>query len=473
MSVANAGVIAAASPPEAEDSAGTNAELLDPVSTPDDVHPVAPDQFDPRYETTKWEIWSYYAYYVGNNGLTLFNFAPTSFQNLLYEQAGTAERLQFLGGNRTINSIVLLANGISFAIQVVLFLVIGSFADYGVWRPWILVFWSIVAFGLGFGWLGVHTADKWPVATGLYMVGLIAYQMCITFWTAAFPGLARNTPELRDKALEYQAGEIDREKYDFVDMMLRNKIQNMAFIWQSCGEVLILAILVGILFALNVNASEANNNWGLSVLIAYATGVWVLLAIPWFIVEKRRPGQPLPPGMNLVSVGFWQLYRAVTQIWRLKQSKAPLTHSTPLNNKLRFDLSHWLLSPWRLAQHNRHRYCHAAEHRRRIQHPHPHIPPYRRHRRAVRRYLRLLVDPEALGPVNEEHVRRDYARHHFLGCMGNDRHLDAEVRLPQRVGILGVSGVVWLVHLPVVQLQSDHDQRGDTAGKGVLVLRAF
>jgi hypothetical protein len=28
----------------------------------------------------------------------------------------------------------------------------------------------------------------------------------------------------------------------------------------------------------------------------------------------------LPPNMNIVSVGFWQLYRACKQIWRLKQS---------------------------------------------------------------------------------------------------------------------------------------------------------
>ena len=27
--------------------------------------PVAPDQFDPKWETSKWEIWSYYAYYEG------------------------------------------------------------------------------------------------------------------------------------------------------------------------------------------------------------------------------------------------------------------------------------------------------------------------------------------------------------------------------------------------------------------------
>jgi len=89
---------------------------------------VAPDQFDPAYETSKWEIWAYYSYYIGNNGLTLFNFAPTAFQNLLSEASGDAGTLQFAGVNRTINIIVLVCNVISFAIQIVIFLVIGSYA---------------------------------------------------------------------------------------------------------------------------------------------------------------------------------------------------------------------------------------------------------------------------------------------------------------------------------------------------------
>ena len=93
--------------------------------------PFAPDQFDPQYETSRWEIWAYYSYYIGNNGLTLFNFAPTAFQNLLSQAAGDAGVLHFAGVDRTINSIVLVANGISFAIQIVLFLIIGSYA--GKW----------------------------------------------------------------------------------------------------------------------------------------------------------------------------------------------------------------------------------------------------------------------------------------------------------------------------------------------------
>ena len=30
---------------------------------PDEDQPVAPDQFDPQWETSRWEIWAYYAYY--------------------------------------------------------------------------------------------------------------------------------------------------------------------------------------------------------------------------------------------------------------------------------------------------------------------------------------------------------------------------------------------------------------------------
>lgn len=193
-------------------------------------------------------------------------------------------------------------------------------ADFGSSRPNILIVLSIFAFGIGFGWLGVHAADQWEVATGMYIVGLIAYQTTLTFWTAAFPSLARNTPQLRVKAEEYSSGKITRDEYDFADMMQRSRLSNMAFYVQSCGEIIILAIIVGILYGINVRASEANNNWGLSVLIGFATGVWLLLAIPWFAIEKRRPGQEIPPNMNVVMVGLWQLYRAITQIWQLKQS---------------------------------------------------------------------------------------------------------------------------------------------------------
>ncbi|KAJ3529559.1 hypothetical protein NM208_g9702 [Fusarium decemcellulare] len=271
--------------------------------------------------TTKWEIWSWYAYYIGANGLALFNFGPTAFQNLLSQAAPEdTGLLMFAGRERDVNSIVLLANGMSFAIQAALFLIIGAYADFGTGRRWILLIWSIIAYGIGFGWLGVHDPSKWQIATGLYIVGLIAYQLTLTYWTAAFPSLARNTPQLKEAAEQYQAGEITQQEMDRKDEVERSRLSNVGFYVQSVGEVFILAIIVGIMFGVKVDASPSNNNWGLSVLIAFATACWVVLSIPWFIMEKKRPGMKVPDHLNMVTVGLWQLKEALTQIWHLKQS---------------------------------------------------------------------------------------------------------------------------------------------------------
>ncbi|KAJ9270143.1 hypothetical protein DTO212C5_3882 [Paecilomyces variotii] len=314
----NLGEIGVSDPARLDKDKGEESVTQNAVFDNDLEQPVAPDQFDNSYRTSKWEIWAYYTYYIGNNGLTLFNFAPTAFQNLLYQAAGDSGMLPFAGKLRTIDSIVLLSNGISFAIQIAVFLVLGSFADFGTWRSNILIVLSLIAYAIGFGWLGVHTEEKWLIGTGLYIVGLIAYQTTLTFWTAAFPGLARNTAELKSKAEDYMAGVISRDEYDHADTMKRSQLANMAFYIQSIGEIVILAIIVGIMFGLNVNASEANNNWGLSVLIAFASGVWLLLSIPWFILEKRRPGQD--PRGNIILAGLKQLSYALSQVWKLKQS---------------------------------------------------------------------------------------------------------------------------------------------------------
>ena len=69
-----------------------------------------------------------------------------------------------------------------------------------------------------------------------------------------------------------------------------------------------------------MNASTEANNKGVTVLVAFATAVWLVLSIPWFLLEKKRPGLKIPPGKNIVSVGFWQLKEALTKIWHLKQS---------------------------------------------------------------------------------------------------------------------------------------------------------
>lgn len=46
----------------------------------------------------------------------------------------------------------------------------------------------------------------------------------------------------------------------------------------------------------------------------------VLCALPWFFLEKRRPGIKLPASTSLLTIGFWQTYVALRECLKLKQT---------------------------------------------------------------------------------------------------------------------------------------------------------
>lgn len=312
-----------------EKAGAKSSEVIDSASTHSSL-----DDRSKHWITRRPELWAFYVYYIGNNGLAGFNFGPSQFQNLLYLAGYDPDEapftsacgadsgcvLPFLGKTRDINSIVLLTNGISFAIQAVLIISIGAWADYGRWRPNILIFWTIVAVAVSFAWLGVEDPSKWRAGTALYVLGLITYQMTLTFWTAAFPGLARNLPEVKESALQVVDDKKSEDEHANFESIARNRVSNVAFAVCSAGEVLILAIMVGILKGLKSDESTENNTRAFSVLIAFSGGVWLLCAIPWFLSEQRRPGLALPPGTSLLTVGFKQTWIALRECMRLKQT---------------------------------------------------------------------------------------------------------------------------------------------------------
>ncbi|KAI0950796.1 hypothetical protein AcW1_008006 [Taiwanofungus camphoratus] len=286
------------------------------------------------FTTTRLELWAFYVYYIGNNGLSGFNFGPSQFQNLLYLAgydpsqppfttpcgAGTDCVLPYLGRVRDVNSIVLLTNGISFALQAVVLLTIGAWADYGQWRPNIAIFFTILAVAVSFAWLGVEDPSKWQAGVALYILGLIAYQCALTFWTAAFPGLARDLPEVKESASQVVNSQKTPEDHANFESITRNRISNISFAVSSVGEIVVLAIMVGILKGLKSDASTVNNTKAFSVLIAFSGAVWLLCALPWFFIEQRRPGLALPPGSSLLTIGFKQTYIAFRECLRLRQT---------------------------------------------------------------------------------------------------------------------------------------------------------
>ncbi|KAM0788003.1 hypothetical protein ACM66B_006203 [Microbotryomycetes sp. NB124-2] len=277
---------------------------------------------DSAFVVRRRELWSYYLYYVGNSGLGPFNFAPSQLQNLLYlaghnlgQSAIACDNtvpcvIRFAGHERTINSAVLLVNGIAFAIQVVLFLAVGSLADFGRWRPAILLVFTVVSIAVSFAWLGVTNPSKWQAATALYVVGLIAYQGALSFWTAAFPQLARDLPEMQESRSKLLAEETTAAEHNKLDSISRNRVSNVAFTVCSVGEIVVIAVLIGILFGVHANDSVESNTKALSTVIAYSGAVWLVCAVPWFVFEKHRPGRELPPGSTYLTVGLRNLYEA-------------------------------------------------------------------------------------------------------------------------------------------------------------------
>ncbi|KII85097.1 hypothetical protein PLICRDRAFT_145783 [Plicaturopsis crispa FD-325 SS-3] len=287
-----------------------------------------------EWTTTRLELWSFYVFYIGNSGLSGFNFGPSQFQNLLYlagydpsqepfTAACSADSdcvLPYLGRVRDVNSIVLLTNGIAFAIQAGLLLMIGAWADYGRWRPNITIFFTIVGVAVSFAWLGVEDPSQWRAGVALYLLGLITYQCTLTFWTAAFPGLARDLPEVKQSALDALEKKKPAHDHAEYESLARNRVSNVSFAVGSAGQIIVLAIMVGILKGLKSDESTENNTKAFSVLIAFSGAAWLLCAIPWFIFEKRRPGLSLPPNTSLLTVGFKQTYVALRECMKLKQT---------------------------------------------------------------------------------------------------------------------------------------------------------
>lgn len=174
--------------------------------------------------------------------------------------------------------------------------------------------------------------SRWQAGTALYILGLIGYQGALTFWTAAFPGLARDLPIVQESEKKLATGETEyvcvpdiagevligsQATHDKLDMIQRNRLANVSFFVCSMGGLVILAVLAGILKGI-INDSDPNSNTrALSVVCAYSAGVWseshlvprvaelikVLCAIPWLIWEQYRPGNQLPPHTTYLTVG--------------------------------------------------------------------------------------------------------------------------------------------------------------------------
>ncbi|EJD01666.1 MFS general substrate transporter [Fomitiporia mediterranea MF3/22] len=300
-----------------------NEVLRNVGSTPPPIAPVNKEE----PVVTRRELWSYYLYYNGDNGVGPNGYSMTLFQQWATEAGHDPVRgvgssctdanssgqcvLPWGKGTKSVSSVVLIANGLSFAVMTLIFTTIGSAADYGNFGRWLFFTVTVICWAAQFASMSLTSPDRWQASMALFMVGFISYGATLVFYAALFPRLARNTSHSRKLRDMLENGAITAEEYEREESLEKNRISNISTMHSNIGYIATLCLNLSLLLPL-ANNPKVNN-----YVIVLTNAYWVLLGIWWFIYQEPRPGPPLPKSESYLTVGWKQIWEALTHYKKL------------------------------------------------------------------------------------------------------------------------------------------------------------
>ncbi|KAI0265826.1 MFS general substrate transporter [Gloeopeniophorella convolvens] len=298
----------------------------DAVVAAEEVPIVAPANYDEPVVTRR-ELWSYYLYYNGDNGVGPLGYSLTLFQSLataagydpvrgpgsscLDANASGKCVVPWGSGTKAVSSVVLVSTGVSFAVMTMIFTTIGSAADYGTFGRWLLLVVTVICWAAQFASMSLTSPDRWGLAMALYMIGFISYGATLVFYAAIFPRLARNTQHSRDLRERHDRGEISAGVYEQEESLEKNRISNISTMHSNIGYIVTLALNLSLLLPL-ANNPKVNN-----YVLVFTNGYWVMTGIWWFIYQQPRPGPKLPKGESYITIGWKQIWVALKQYKKL------------------------------------------------------------------------------------------------------------------------------------------------------------
>ncbi|KAJ3492436.1 hypothetical protein NLG97_g5396 [Lecanicillium saksenae] len=267
--------------------------------------------------TGKWEYIFFCVYYFSNNGAPIGGNGGALRQALTSQQF--PDKIVVWGGQHlNLNSFLLDITGILFAAQLVTLLTVGPYADYGNWRPWIMITAQCVLYICQFAMCGINKPEQWQAAQALYVIGSLAANIATAFYTATFPSLVHNLPKVLKSEQEVRDGVKSPEDHAELDSYERSKLYNLCNITGSALVVVFYAIAVGISAGVGFDTPQKLIR-SYNVLMGYFGALTVICTVPFFIVQKHRPGQQLPEGTSFWSVGFKQIWSAMKSAKELRQ----------------------------------------------------------------------------------------------------------------------------------------------------------
>jgi hypothetical protein len=201
-----------------------------------------------------------------------------------------------------LNAMLLDLSAVLFAAQLVVLLGVGPYADYGRWRPWLLIMFSVIVYLSSFALCGISKPSQWQAAQALYVIGSLATNVVASFFQGTFPGIVRDLPKLIESEQAVLNGEKSAEEHAILDAHERAQLYNWINTVGSALVVISCAIAVGISAAVGFDTT-AKLIKSYRILLGYFSIVTALTSIPFFIVGKHRPGQQLPAGTKWYSAG--------------------------------------------------------------------------------------------------------------------------------------------------------------------------
>lgn len=203
----------------------------------------------------------------------------------------------------------------SVAVQAVMYLMFGAFGDYGPFRKYLLIFFSLVGCASTMLFLAMKapTEDNdndgqfdsggfdgaWLAAGLLLIVSNATYGTSFLLYNSYLPVLVRSHPRYQ-KALQQYAARSPEDATDHsakddphtVFDELSDEISNHGYAFGYVGG------LLNIILGLAIIVFVANNMDGLRLATFLAGAWWLLFSLITFVLVKPRPGPPRPVGQG-------------------------------------------------------------------------------------------------------------------------------------------------------------------------------
>lgn len=221
-----------------------------------------------------------------------------------------AKNVNFLGMNLGYASFSLFCIVLAVFIQLILFISMGSFADFGSNRK--LMFIIVNSIGLVPFFLVYFFGDfSYYWANGiLFIITNVAFTLCLIFYNAYLPLLASARPEV----LEAKKNGATSEEILALETKNMDQMSSRGLAIGYIGQLLILVCVA------LISKFVTSTDWLNSRLALMIGGFWMLVFTTMtFMFLKTRPGPQLPAGESYCTHSIRQTYRTFKSFKELRE----------------------------------------------------------------------------------------------------------------------------------------------------------